>query len=426
MSGKIVCFCCGVTGHTKPNCKYKSLVCSNCSKVGHLKKVCKSKNKKSNVNLLEQVNNDLNDDFGDLNIMDNIYLLDSVDCNFIKPFNIKLNVEENLINFQIDTGSSITAISYDEFIRGKFKSKDLISSDISLKGYTGTLIEPVGFLRVEVLFKDHVVQNLKLYVIKGGGPPIVGRDWIDRLPLPKLSVTEVFYSRQVWLYNLTFVIPAPTQGPENCYLYTWTECDSGRGPNEVCSSLIDFLENLENRLMLKESPPTILNLFSDSCSGQNKNQFTMITLLYYINHRTTIFKQINHIFPVRGHSYMPPDRVFGRIEQVLRKKESIISPSQYYEIFKRFCTVKVYGKDFSIYDYKSVVKNLVKTKFDFKSTEQKIYTYTKGEKTVSKTYGGIPTKIEETLILVHCLIRLCNYQKLTMLSYLSKIMLRIC
>lgn len=144
--------------------------------------------------------------------------------------------------------------------------------------------------------------------------------------------------------------------------------------------------------MLKESPPTTLNLFSDSCSGQNKNQFTMITLLYYINHRTTIFKQINHIFPVRGHSYMPPDRVFGRIEQVLRKKESIISPSQYYEIFKRFCTVKVYGQDFSIYDYKSVVK----TKFDFESTEQKIYTYTKGEKTVgvSKTYGGIPTKIE--------------------------------
>jgi len=176
MSGKIVCFCCGVAGHTKPNCKYKSLVCSNCSKVGHLKKVCKIK--KSNVNLLEQVNSDLNDDFGDLNIMDNIYLLYSVDCNFIKPFNIKLNVEGNLINFQIDTGSSITAISYDEFIRGKFKSKDLISSDISLKGYTGTLIEPVGFLRVKVLFKDHVVQELKLYIIKGGGPPIVGRDWI--------------------------------------------------------------------------------------------------------------------------------------------------------------------------------------------------------------------------------------------------------
>lgn len=149
-------------------------------------------------------------------------------------------------------------------------------------------------------------------------------DMMQTQPLPKLSVTEVFYSRQVWLYNLTFVISAPTQGPGNCFLYTWAECESGRGSNEVCSSLIDFLENLEMRLKLQEIPPTTLNLFSDSCSGQNKNQFTIVTLIYYINHKTTIFKEIKHIFPVRGHSYMPPDRVFGRIEQVLRKK------NQYY------------------------------------------------------------------------------------------------
>lgn len=31
---------------------------------------------------------------------------------------------------------------------------------------------------------------------------------------------------------------------------------------------------------------------------------------------------------------MPPDRVFGRIEQKLRKKENIVSPNQYYVIFK--------------------------------------------------------------------------------------------
>lgn len=117
---------------------------------------------------------------------------------------------------------------------------------------------------------------------------------------------------------------------------------------------------------------------------------------YYINHKTTIFKEIKHIFPVRGHCYMPPDRVFGRIKQVLRKKESILSPSQYHDIFKQFCSVKVYGKDFTMCDYKYAAKKIVKTKTDFKSTEQKIYTYTKGERTVgiSKTYGGIPTKIE--------------------------------
>jgi len=221
-------------------------------------------------------------------------------------------------------------------------------------------------------------------------------DMMQTQPIPKLSVTTVFYSRQVWIYNLTFVISDLNQGPDNCILYTWNESDSGRGPNEVCSALVHFLDTLENKLKNETTPPTILNLFSDSCSGQNKNQFTMATLLFYINCKATIFTKINHIFPVRGHSYMPPDRIFGRIEQVLRKKENIISPKQYVDIFKKFCTVKEYNKDFFIYDYKSAVKKVVKTKSEFKSTEQKIYTYVKGQQTVgiSKTYSGIPEKVE--------------------------------
>jgi hypothetical protein len=222
-------------------------------------------------------------------------------------------------------------------------------------------------------------------------------DMMQTQPLPKLSVTDVFYSRQVWLYNLTFVISDSNQKPENCILYSWNETESGRGPNEVCSALIHFLESLEYRMKTSESPPTILNLFSDSCSGQNKNQFTMITLLYYINYKTIVFTQINHIFPVRGHSYMPPDRVFGRIEQILRKKETILSPNQYFEIFKNFCTVNAYGKDFKIYDIKSAVKTVVKTKIDFKSTEQKVYSYIKGKNSsirVSKTYAGAYEEFE--------------------------------
>lgn len=63
---------------------------------------------------------------------------------------------------------------------------------------------------------------------------------------------------------------------------------------------------------------TLLNLFSDSCSGQSKNQYTRATLLYYLNCKASFLKQINHIFPVRGHSYMSPDHVFGRSEQALK------------------------------------------------------------------------------------------------------------
>ncbi|KAL4090102.1 hypothetical protein QTP88_025002 [Uroleucon formosanum] len=219
-------------------------------------------------------------------------------------------------------------------------------------------------------------------------------DMMQNQPIPKLSVTEVFYSRQVWVYNLTFVLTTEKQIPQNCHMYTWTETESGRGPNEVGSALIHFLKMLEDKFQNKEDAPTVVNLFSDSCSGQNKNQFIMAVLLHFINFESKIFSEINHFFPVRGHSYMPPDQVFGRIEQELRKIETIISPSEYHKIFKKHTTVNVYGKDFNVYDYKSAAKNIIKQN-QFKTTEQKRFQYLKGKNTVgiSKSYEGDLTRV---------------------------------
>lgn len=129
----------------------------------------------------------------------------------------------------------------------------------------------------------------------------VSFDMMQNQPLPKHSVSETFYSKQVWLYNLTFVINSENdQSKKNCFLYTQLETESGRGPNEIGSALIHFLNILENRYKTQMNLQTILNLYSDSCAGQNKNQYIMATLLNYINCKETIFKKITHIFPVRG------------------------------------------------------------------------------------------------------------------------------
>jgi len=96
---------------------------------------------------------------------------------------------------------------------------------------------------------------------------------------------------------------------------------------------MSYLTNLENKIKIElssEKYPKTLNLFSDSCSAQNKNKYMITTLLYYVNYKTIIFNEVNHIFPVRVQTYMQPNRVFGRIEQKLRKKENIVSPKEYY------------------------------------------------------------------------------------------------
>lgn len=61
-------------------------------------------------------------------------------------------------------------------------------------------------------------------------------DMMQTQPIPKISVTDVFYSRQIWIYNLIFVTSDLNQGPDNCILYTWNESDSGRGRGLLCPS----------------------------------------------------------------------------------------------------------------------------------------------------------------------------------------------
>lgn len=80
-----------------------------------------------------------------------------------------------------------------------------------------------------------------------------------------------------------------------------------------------------------------------------------------------------------------------------------MSPNQYIEIFKNFCTVKEYNKVFKVYDFKNPAKSVLRTKTEFKSTEQKVYCYIKGKETIgiSKTYGGLTETVDVLKIKFH-------------------------
>lgn len=89
----------------------------------------------------------------------------------------------------------------------------------------------------------------------------------------------------------------------------------------------------------------------------------MIALLHFINYKTKIINEINHYFPVPGHSYMPPDQVFGQIEKQLRQMEIIVSPDEYHKVFKKFTTLTFFDLDYSVVDFKSTtsaVKKMIK------------------------------------------------------------------
>jgi len=74
--------------------------------------------------------------------------------------------------------------------------------------------------------------------------------------------------------------------------------------------------------MLKE-----LTYYSDTCGGQNRNQFVASAMMYALNQHDSI-QVINHKFFERGHSEMEADSIHSAIERA-KKNSQIYNPSQW-------------------------------------------------------------------------------------------------
>ena len=117
-----------------------------------------------------------------------------------------------------------------------------------------------------------------------------------------LSVGEVYYSRQVWLYNLTFVRHGWSQNRDNVFIYTWLETESGKGSNQIASALNDFIAKLESEFI---NTPSYLRLYNDACPGQNKNSTVMVLLMHRAKKKQNLPRQSPMFFQFVGTATSP-------------------------------------------------------------------------------------------------------------------------
>lgn len=170
-------------------------------------------------------------------------------------------------------------------------------------------------------------------------------------PLPRTPISDAFYSQQISLYSFCCV----AMNSKNPTFYIWTEDQASRGATEIGSALFDYLKSLELTGIAQ------IRLFCDGCGGQNKNSHIIHMLIFWLlRYSPDNVTEIVITYPVRGHSFMPADRVFGRVEKVLRKNPTILSKEDYVSYYLKAGNVKLLGKDWKIFDIKELQNYLNK------------------------------------------------------------------
>lgn len=199
-------------------------------------------------------------------------------------------------------------------------------------------------------------------------------DCQKNLALPKLPDQACYFSQQLNYYNFT-IVSGTSKGsldPSHVFSYLWLETEASKDSNAIASAVHDFLKKFQ----FKETTE-VVRLFADGCGGQNKN-VTMMAMLssWLLRDAPQTVKAIEMVFPIVGHSFMPPDRVFGVIEKHLKKKATIINPKEYDDIIKNNATVRNTDQ-WNIFDWRKEAAKFIRLPgtwhFQFNKTKRFVF-----------------------------------------------------
>ena len=97
------------------------------------------------------------------------------------PISVNLEINNKPVSFQLDTGAALPLITEKNF-HTFFKSVLLQVSTKVLHAYSEQSVSVLGPCVVEVDDTGQQ-QRLPLLVVKGNGPPLMGRSWLEKIHL---------------------------------------------------------------------------------------------------------------------------------------------------------------------------------------------------------------------------------------------------
>ena len=187
------CYRCGRKGHVPSACRFRDTTCHKCRKRGHIAKACRSgtvprqdppdKFRKKGPKQMHAVEERIPSDS------------EAEELTMFKvggksqhqnPIVVTMEVNGQQIPMEVDTGAAVSLIS--TTTRAKyFPMSTLEKTSSILTTYTGNQIPVVGLMKVQVRYGEQNAE-LSLYVVKGQGASLMGRDWIRKIRLNWKSI----------------------------------------------------------------------------------------------------------------------------------------------------------------------------------------------------------------------------------------------
>ena len=106
---------------------------------------------------------------------------------------MNISINGTLIDMEVDTGAFLSIISEATYayLQSQGKASPLMDTDVVLRTYTGEEVRLEGSLEVKVAHEGKEF-TLPLLVVKGKGPALLGRNWLEKVrlnwPMIKQSV----------------------------------------------------------------------------------------------------------------------------------------------------------------------------------------------------------------------------------------------
>ncbi|KAE9246008.1 hypothetical protein PF002_g6951 [Phytophthora fragariae] len=131
-------------------------------------------------------------------------------------------------------------------------------------------------------------------------------DYSQNLTLPSVANTpSQWYFMSLWAVNVFGIYYA---NRSTQYNFVYGEDVAGKGSEEVISMLRYFLRKVAGL-----QDPKRLTIYTDNCTGQNKNNFVAKYLLALVH--TATLERVDLKFFVKGHTKNAVDRGFGHVRK---------------------------------------------------------------------------------------------------------------